>query len=93
MLTKTKLKTKTALKTKQPKSVRIVIDQKLAEVISEVQSQLPLLSTAEAVKVVLSKGVNSYHQNKQFFLSFLKTLPKPKINISEEDGFRLLNEL
>lgn len=85
--------TKTVNKAKQPKSVRIVIDEKLAEMIMKVQSEFPLLSTAEAVKVILSKGVKSYNQNKQSFLAFLKTLPKPEINISEEEGFRLLNEL
>lgn len=93
MLTKTKVRTKTAKKTKQPKSVRIVIDQKLAEVISEVQSQLPLLSTTEAVKVILSKGLNNYSQNKKSFLNFLKTLPRPEAIIPEEEGFKLLNEI
>lgn len=74
---------------KKTEYVRIAIDERLANIIAQIQAEYPLLSKAEAVKVVLSRGV----KNRQKFINFINTLPQPKIKISEEEGFKILNEV
>lgn len=69
--------------------VRIVIDDRLAQEIKLIQQELPLLSTAEAVKIVLSRGVTG---GKKSFKQILKKsrFLKPR---EEEKQFEFLEKV
>ncbi len=83
------IKSKTAkAKKAKPNFVRITIDPQLEKVITEIQNEYPLLSTAEAVKIILSRGVKAKAKTFPQILSNSKFL-----DITDEDEqFKFIKE-
>jgi hypothetical protein len=71
----------------RPSFVRIAIDDRLYQAIEAIRKQYPLLSTAEAVKMILSKGLVTSERSLTEILTQLKTTNPIQHNLSEEESF------
>jgi len=67
--------------------VRITLDPKLQEAIDLIQQEFPLLSTAEAVKLILSKGLSNSKISLSSILNKLKLTNPVKTNLTEDEMF------
>jgi|688.fasta_scaffold552504_1 hypothetical protein len=77
----------TKTKPRKKQYVRIVIDDKLAAAIEIIQQELPLLSTAEAVKIVLSQNLTSIQKTLSNLLAKLKQTNPVQKDLSEDEMF------
>jgi metal-responsive CopG/Arc/MetJ family transcriptional regulator len=89
---KTLLKKATASKTKQ-RFIRLNLDQKLDQMLSEFEVQYKLLNRSDIIRMLLSEIYFSKKQNdRQKFISFINSLPKAKTEYSEEEMTKILEE-
>lgn len=75
-------------KTTQNNFVRITLDANLLQAIDLIRQEYPLLSTAEAVKLILSRGLKSYQPSLSTILKNLKETNPVKQNLTEEQMFQ-----
>ena len=84
------VKTKTLKKVKPLSSlgfVRITLEPRLQQAIDLIQQEFPLLSNAEAVKLILSKGLSSSQVSLSSILNRLKISNPVKTNLTEDQMF------
>lgn len=67
--------------------VRITLDENLSKAIDLIQQEYPLLSTAEAVKLILSRGLNLKRPSLSSILSNLKQTNPVQKDLTEEEMF------
>jgi len=65
--------------------VRITLDENLSKAIDLIQQEYPLLSTAEAVKLILSRGLNLKRPSLSSILSKLKQTNPVQKDLTEEE--------
>jgi hypothetical protein len=90
MSVKTQTIKKTTLRKKGSNNtsfVRITIDPKLQEAIDLIQQEFSLLSTAEAVKLILSKGLSNSKVSLSSILNKLKLTNPVKTDLTEDEMF------
>lgn len=67
--------------------VRITLDDNLAEAVALIQKEYPLLSTAEAVKLILSRGLKAGLPSLDQVLDSLKVTNPVRQDLTEEQMF------
>jgi hypothetical protein len=67
--------------------VRITLDENLSRAIDLIQQEYPLLSTAEAVKLILSRGLKLKRPSLSSILSNLKQTNPVQKDLTEEEMF------
>ncbi|MEI6728884.1 MAG: hypothetical protein WCK98_04540 [bacterium] len=67
--------------------VRITLDENLSRAIDLIQQEYPLLSTAEAVKLILSRGLKLKRPSLSSILSNLKQTNPVQKDLTEDEMF------
>jgi hypothetical protein len=92
MVTKTKKSSVIKLKKNQT-FVRLNLDDKLENLIKKYEARYSLLNRGDIIRMLLSEVVyKEMNESKIKLANFLKSLPKPTNNLSEEEIFEILNK-
>jgi hypothetical protein len=80
-------------KSQAQRFIRLNLDQALEQMLQEYEAEYRLLSRADIIRMLLSKVYNDRKQKaRQKMLALLDSLPKPEVELSEDQMFQILEE-